>query len=137
MLKCKKLLKSHPHPQPLIFMREVKSSDLRAIVNFIYLGESNIFQEQLDSFLALAEELQLKGLDGSSEEKAPEYPKESFNHIKTNAHLNQQQKKIISNTKLEYESNTFEGSLMTYQHKQKLNSIIEPDTLAKIESFIY
>ena len=57
----KRLLKTHSHPQPLIYMRGIKSTDLVAIVDFIYLGEANIFQEQLDIFLTLAEELELRG----------------------------------------------------------------------------
>ena len=131
----KKLLKTHPHPQPLIFMRGMKSRDLTAIVDFIYLGESNVFQDQLDSFLALAEELQLKGLDGSSEEKAPEYPRESFIQMENKADLNQKQNipdRTISNMRFDKEANT----LMTYQQKEKLNSIIEPGTMARIESLI-
>ena len=67
----KKLLKSHPHPQPLVFMRGVKSSELTALVDFIYLGEASIGHEQLESFLALAEELELKGLSENSREEAP------------------------------------------------------------------
>ena len=43
-------------------MRGVKSIDLLAIIDFLYLGKANVFQENLDSFLAIAEELQLKGL---------------------------------------------------------------------------
>ena len=74
----KRLLKTHSHPQPLIYMRGVKSRDLLGIVDFIYLGEANIFQEQLDVFLSLAEELELKGLNGSSEEAASDYTKEYF-----------------------------------------------------------
>ena len=31
-------------------------------MDFLYFGEANIFQDNLDSFLALAEELQLKGV---------------------------------------------------------------------------
>lgn len=45
-------------------MRGVKSVDLLAIVDFLYHGEANVFQESLDSFLAIAEELELKGLVG-------------------------------------------------------------------------
>ena len=44
------------------------AKDLEAIVDFIYHGEANIYQQDLDSFLALAEELQLKGLSGSQKE---------------------------------------------------------------------
>ena len=43
-------------------MKGVKFEDLCAIVDFLYLGEANVFQENLDSFLGIAEELKLKGL---------------------------------------------------------------------------
>ena len=45
-------------------MRGVKSDDLLAIVSFLYRGEVNIEEESLDSFLDLAEELDLRGLSG-------------------------------------------------------------------------
>ena len=63
-----KLLGRNKHPHPLIYMRGMKSDDLLAIVDFLYGGEANVFQENLDSFLAIAEELQLKGLMGKSED---------------------------------------------------------------------
>ena len=52
----------------IIYMRGVKSDDLLAIVDFLYRGEANVFQENLDSFLAIAEELQLKGLMGKTDQ---------------------------------------------------------------------
>ena len=58
------LLKQNKHTHPLIYMRGIKPEDLHAILDFLYCGEANIFQENLDSFLALAEELKLKGLMG-------------------------------------------------------------------------
>ena len=45
-------------------MRRMKREDLDAIVDFLYFGEANVHQENLDAFLALAEELKLKGLSG-------------------------------------------------------------------------
>ena len=56
-------------PHPLIFMRGMRFDDLLVIVDFLYHGEANVFQENLDSFLAIAEELQLKGLMGKPDEK--------------------------------------------------------------------
>ena len=87
----KKLLKTHPHPQPLIYMKGMKASSLTAIIDFLYLGEANVSHEELDSFLALAEELQLKGLEGNSEEEVPEHPTESFNFPERRADLSQKQ----------------------------------------------
>ena len=62
------LLKRNKHPHPLIYMRGIKYENLLAIVDFLYCGEANVFQENLDSFLAIAEELKLKGLMGQTED---------------------------------------------------------------------
>ena len=61
------ILRKNKHTHPLIYMRGMKSDDLLAIVDFLYCGEANIYHENLDSFLAIAEELQLKGLMGKSD----------------------------------------------------------------------
>ena len=56
------LLKRNRHPHPLIYMRGIKSRDLIAMVEFLYKWEANVFQENLETFLALADEMRLKGL---------------------------------------------------------------------------
>jgi len=67
------LLRKNKHPHPLIYMRGVKSEDLVAIIDFLYYGEANVYQESIDAFLAIAEELKLKGLTGNnSQEKTEE-----------------------------------------------------------------
>ena len=63
----KNLLKKNNHPHPIIYMKGVKFDHLSAIVDFLYFGETRIFQENLENFLALAEELKLKGLTGGNE----------------------------------------------------------------------
>ena len=56
------VLKRNKHSHPMIYMKGLKAKDIVAILDFIYHGEVSIYQEDLDGFLALAEELQLKGL---------------------------------------------------------------------------
>ena len=68
------LLVRNKHTHPLIYLRGVKSEDLAAIIDFLYCGETNVLQENLDNFLALAGELELEGLMDSNEEE-----KETFN----------------------------------------------------------
>ena len=65
------LLKRNKHPHPLIYMRGVRSEDLLALVDFLYHGEVYLCQKYLDSFLALAEELQLKGMMGNPSSDEP------------------------------------------------------------------
>ena len=63
------IFKINKHAHPLVYMRGIKFGDLVAIIDFLYLGEANIYQENLDDFLKIAEELKLKGLtDGTKKE---------------------------------------------------------------------
>jgi hypothetical protein len=81
------ILRRNKHPHPLIYMRGMDAEDLVAIVDFLYYGEANIYQEKLDGFLAIAEELDLKGLSGENFDniKGKKEPKPSIpnNTMKT------------------------------------------------------
>jgi hypothetical protein len=65
------ILKLNKHPNPLVYLKGFKATFLNSILDFMYHGVADIYQENLDGFLALAEELQLKGLTGGTE-KNPE-----------------------------------------------------------------
>ena len=56
------VLKRNPHQHPLLYLKGVKFKELISILNFMYLGEVNVAQDELSSFLEVAEELKVKGL---------------------------------------------------------------------------
>ena len=58
----KKVLRKVQHSHPLIYMKGVNFSDMEAVLSFIYHGEVNVAEENLQNFLLVAEELELKGL---------------------------------------------------------------------------
>merc|ERR1712129_560633 len=62
-----------------------------AMIDFLYYGEANIYQENLDSFLAVAEELQLKGLIGSGAKEEVEELNNPPTLKKKAKHLKQEQ----------------------------------------------
>jgi len=59
------ILRRNHHQHPLLYMKGIKYSDLQAVLNFMYHGEVNVAQEELNSFLAVAEDLKVKGLTQS------------------------------------------------------------------------
>ena len=56
------ILHRNPHQHPLLYMKGLKHSDLECIISFIYQGEVSVAQEELSSFLAVAQDLRIKGL---------------------------------------------------------------------------
>jgi len=72
------VLKQNPHQHPLLYLKGVTFTDLQAVLNFMYHGEVNIAQEDLNTFLAVAEDLKVKGLtqNDCSSSKPTELPKQ-------------------------------------------------------------
>jgi len=56
------VLKRNPHQHPLLYLKGIKFADLESVLNFMYHGEVNVAQDQLNSFLQVAEDLRVKGL---------------------------------------------------------------------------
>ena len=60
--KLRSILLSNPNPHPLIYLTGVKFFTMENIIKFIYTGEVTISSDQVDTFLDVAQELQVKGL---------------------------------------------------------------------------
>jgi len=63
------VLKKNPHQHPLLYLKGVKYENILSVLNFMYHGEVNVAHEDLNSFLAVAEDLQVKGLTQSNTNK--------------------------------------------------------------------
>lgn len=62
---------------PMIYLRGVTYEDLKHVLDFMYHGEVNVAQDDLNSFLAVAEDLKIKGLTQNEGGGAPT-PARSF-----------------------------------------------------------
>ena len=58
------ILKGNTHANPLLYLGGISSINLGLILDYIYHGEVNLSQEQLDSFLGCAQKLELEGVIG-------------------------------------------------------------------------
>ena len=57
----KNLLKRNKHNHPLIYMKGIRFEDLSTLMDLIYQGEAIVDRANIDNFLALGRELQMKG----------------------------------------------------------------------------
>merc|ERR1719356_994481 len=78
------ILRKNTHNHPLLYLKGVKYKELVSVLNFMYHGEVNVAQDDLNQFLAVAEDLRVKGLtqgggssDNSSKSKSEpsKYPR--------------------------------------------------------------
>jgi len=79
------ILRRNHHNHPLLYLKGVKYADLMAVLNFMYHGEVNVAQEELNSFLSVAEDLKVKGLTQTSSEETSDNavpPKSSKAHVR-------------------------------------------------------
>ena len=57
----KTILFRNKHEHPLLYLKGITAKDMKALLNFMYHGEVNVIQDDLNSFLQVAEDLQIKG----------------------------------------------------------------------------
>merc|ERR1719186_74149 len=53
----KSLLLTNPHSHPLLYMRGIKEQDLLSILQFMYFGETTVFQDSVRQFTNIAKDL--------------------------------------------------------------------------------
>merc|ERR1712055_192750 len=65
----KHILTMNKHSHPLLCLDGVSSGELQFVLDYIYNGEVQVYQEQLDRFLEVAQRLKLEGLTGNDGEQ--------------------------------------------------------------------
>merc|ERR1712088_1062045 len=59
---------------PFLYLKGIRLKELQAVLNFMYHGEVNVAQDSLNNFLAVAEELAVKGLTTDSKPTGADTP---------------------------------------------------------------
>eukprot|EP00092_Neocalanus_flemingeri_P016310 GFUD01017655.1.p1 GENE.GFUD01017655.1~~GFUD01017655.1.p1 ORF type:complete len:300 (+),score=87.50 GFUD01017655.1:37-936(+) len=65
----KKMLQQNPQQQPIIYLTGVAYKEMQSMVNFMYLGQTEVEQDDLNHFMEVAAKFDVKGL---SQEKQPD-----------------------------------------------------------------
>ena len=72
----KHILTQNKHSHPLLCLDGVSSGELQSVLDYIYQGEVQVYQEQLDRFLEVAQRLKLDGLKLTEHERQLQFFKE-------------------------------------------------------------
>ena len=102
------ILSQNSHSHPLLCMDGINFVEMNNVLDYIYNGELQIYQDDLDRFLQIAQKLQLKGLLSSDYNPKVEESKE-LTTFKTETEdnksfLNNETKKIVSMNSEDFQS---------------------------------
>ena len=61
----KRILRKAEHAKPMIYLNGVRFKELSQILDYIYDGEVQLFQEEVDDFISTAQKLKIDGLIGT------------------------------------------------------------------------
>jgi len=117
------LLSQNSHSHPLLCLDGINSFELNNILDFIYTGELQIYQEDVDRFIQIAQRLQLHGLLQSDEHKNKE-------KIEAEAATNE--------TEITEFSESDSNNLTAMTHKHKIISMNSEDfqNIEELDSYI-
>ena len=119
----KTIFKKNKHSHPLLCLEGVSSKDIRNVMDYIYNGEVQIFQEDLDRFLIVAQRLKLEGLL----QQTDPYPR-------------QEDEEVPSKNVLKQDAKSEKSQLKSYPvHENEIAKIISethPDNISEIDEQI-
>ena len=90
------ILSKMTSPQPVVFLRGIRSEEMQSVLEYLYLGQTQISQQKVDQFFQVASDLQIKDIsksynnkeqreirnnEGTSEKVVGEEQKEAENHL--------------------------------------------------------
>ena len=65
----KTLLVNNPHSHPLLYLRGVKQTELKAVLNLMYFGETELAENRMNEFVSVVKDLKVKEISNLTEEK--------------------------------------------------------------------
>ena len=123
----RELLRGNQHHHPLLYLRGIKFSDLQSLLTFMYHGEVNIAQQELDSFLSVAEELKIRGLTQTSSSSQSESRTDNSDRTKrksvTTARPAEEEEEIQEIVSIKTEPPVSAGSLDQYKPEEEMDYV--------------
>ena len=124
----KSILKRNSHSHPLLYLSGVDSKSLGFVLDYIYQGEVQIYQHDLDNFLEIAQKLKIEGLLATVD---PEPKKEDFNF------KNSPTESSFGDSESEQERKVYQNRSVRNVHSDKTVSVSDNSEVEeKIEQLI-
>ena len=65
----RRIISKTTHTHPLLFLKNINQKILKSIIRFIYLGHTEVEKDEVEAFLNIATDLEVKGLASDMDAK--------------------------------------------------------------------
>ena len=76
----KNILQKENHPNPLIYLTGIHSKHLFGVIEYIYEGEVQVYQNDIEDLLSIADKLKINGLSGNEDSKKEKKISENYGY---------------------------------------------------------
>ena len=59
----RRILVRNPHQKPMLYLKGFSYEEVKSIIEFIYLGQTEVCQDNISRFISIAVDLEIKGID--------------------------------------------------------------------------
>jgi hypothetical protein len=130
------LLVKNTHPHPIIYMKDIKCSEMKALLSFMYKGEVNVSQSSLSEFLKTAEALKIRGLtegsdsNGEASTSSTTTGKDVMSSTTSfkNSHSSHSHSHVVSSNNVD----SSDGILMTSRKRRRVSNSSNDDSMDPI-----
>ena len=123
----KSILKNNSHSHPLLYLSGIHSTNLSLVLDYIYQGEVQIYQEHLDSFLEVAQKLKIEGLITNDENTEEKFHQSFYNEEIDIDH---------NTTEAEHKQNVNERNVSMNKHKKERTIAVNSNDNSGVEDKI-
>ena len=124
----KELLMLQPHHKdPMLFMKDVSQADLKCLLEFVYLGETEISEDRIESFLKLGKEFNIKDLNSSPNTDDVKKESTEVQDVKENRENYQMKENSKPNYDVPIKTSNFEEMIKTSNQKSHSKGDLKPE----------
>lgn len=143
----KNILLSNPHQNPLLYLKDIEYKQLHSVMEFIYLGQTDVEENDLDKFLSTSKILRIHSLISNGNQE------NTLTESKQGEHIKEEESMEISNpvnslnhsgetTRAKYDCNVCREIFISKSDKKKHNcrhyeQIVVPETINGTHELTY
>ena len=122
----KKILQQNPQQQPIIYLTGVAHKEMQSMVNFMYLGQTEVEQDGLNHFMEVAAKFDVKGLSQRGKDSYENFTDQTDEKSFSNDEQNFEEYNTIGKHRMEF-LRSYDTAIVNNQKEDDEHSAVKDE----------